>query len=315
MKKKVMIFTASLLLTMGAATTADAAQYTVQPGDTLFSIAQEHGTSVDTLKKLNHLSGNTIYANTTLTVPDSANNINSKTPSTYTVTSGDTLYSIAARYGMTVQSIKQLNGLSSESIYVGQTLKLTGQASPSTGGNSATVTVQKGDTLYSIAARHGLSVAALKEMNGLAGNAISVGQTLTINGQVKGITSPAPGSFSSSNVINIAKSYQGVPYVWGGASPSGFDCSGFIYYVFKQAGMEISRTNTEGYYRQSVRVSSPQVGDLVFFSNTYKPGISHMGIYVGNNQFIHASSSAGITISSLSNSYYKSKFTSFNRLR
>jgi peptidoglycan DL-endopeptidase LytE len=114
----------------------------------------------------------------------------------------------------------------------------------------------------------------------------------------------------SSNVVDIAKKYIGSPYAWGGTSPSGFDCSGFIYYVFNQAGTSISRTNTEGYYSRSTAISNPKPGDLVFFKNTYKAGISHMGIYVGNGEFIHASDS-GVVVTKLSNSYWSPRFAGY----
>ena len=63
-----------------------------------------------------------------------------------------------------------------------------------------------------------------------------------------------------------------MPYVWGGSSPKGFDCSGFIYYVYKQAGMNITRTNSEGYYARSYYVNNPQVGDLVFLPEHINQG-------------------------------------------
>jgi cell wall-associated NlpC family hydrolase len=107
-------------------------------------------------------------------------------------------------------------------------------------------------------------------------------------------------------IITDAKKYIGVPYQWGGESPSGFDCSGFIQYVFENNGVTIART-ASGQYSGGTPVSTPQKGDLVFFE-TYKSGPSHVGIYIGNGQFIHASSSHGITISSLSNTYWKPKY-------
>ncbi|MBO9129951.1 C40 family peptidase [Bacillus sp. 165] len=106
---------------------------------------------------------------------------------------------------------------------------------------------------------------------------------------------------SNSNVVNYAMKFLGKPYVFGAAGPNAFDCSGFISYVFKK-----SRTDVSGYLRQATMVSNPQPGDLVFFKNTYKPGPSHMGIYIGNGKMIHASSSQGITISSVRSSYYNS---------
>ena len=114
------------------------------------------------------------------------------------------------------------------------------------------------------------------------------------------------------SLMNEAKKMIGVPYKWGGTTPSGFDCSGFIFYVYDKAGYDISRNSAQGYFDRSYYVDKPQVGDLVFFKNTYKQGISHVGIYVGNNQFINASSS-GVEITSLGNSYWSKYFDSYKR--
>ncbi|QST02110.1 C40 family peptidase (plasmid) [Pontibacillus sp. ALD_SL1] len=117
---------------------------------------------------------------------------------------------------------------------------------------------------------------------------------------------------TSSAVTTFAKKFLGMPYVWGSSNPSygGFDCSGFIYYVYKQKGYTISRTNVAGYWKTVNKTSSPQIGELVFFQNTYKAGPSHVGIYLGNGQFINANSD-GVAIDSLSNSYWKSRILGY----
>jgi len=116
-------------------------------------------------------------------------------------------------------------------------------------------------------------------------------------------------------VIKLAKSYQGVPYTWGGTSPSGFDCSGFTHYVFLQNGITIPRTSAAQYNSGTwVHKSQLKPGDLVFFT-TYKAGASHVGIYIGNNKFIHASSGAGkIVVSDMDNTYYKSHYVGAKRV-
>ncbi len=116
-------------------------------------------------------------------------------------------------------------------------------------------------------------------------------------------------------VIATAKQYIGVPYLWGGTTPSGFDCSGFTQYVFKQHGISLNRT-TETQYQQGTYVSKGnlQPGDLVFFQNTYKAGISHVGIYIGDGNFIHSSSSKGITITALDSSYWAPKYYGARRV-
>jgi len=105
-------------------------------------------------------------------------------------------------------------------------------------------------------------------------------------------------------VIPAAKKYIGVPYKYGGTTTRGFDCSGYIRQVFNEVGVSLPRTAAEMYKKGSiVSKSDLHVGDLVFFNTTGKPA-SHAGIYIGSGQFIHSSSSKGVTISNLSDPYY-----------
>ncbi|WP_188205977.1 C40 family peptidase [Alkalibacillus aidingensis] len=113
-------------------------------------------------------------------------------------------------------------------------------------------------------------------------------------------------SVSHDNVIATAKEYLGTPYRWGGQSPSGFDCSGFLQYVFSQHDISVPRTVND-IWNVTSPVSQPSVGDLVFFE-TYKPGPSHAGIYIGDGQFIHAGLSNGVTISNMSEQYWDSRY-------
>ncbi|WP_416150636.1 peptidoglycan-binding protein [Salipaludibacillus sp. HK11] len=111
---------------------------------------------------------------------------------------------------------------------------------------------------------------------------------------------------SSSNLIDVAKGMIGTPYVWGGTTPSGFDCSGFLQYVFNQRGVNLPRTVAD-MWNATTPVSSPSVGDIVFYE-TYKPGPSHAGIYLGGGQFIQAGSSSGVAITSMDNSYWSQRY-------
>ena len=128
---------------------------------------------------------------------------------------------------------------------------------------------------------------------------------------VKKASNPTASNDFSSSVVNRAMALRGIPYVFGGTTTNGFDCSGYIQYAFKQAGKNVSRT-TIGQFAETTQVSSPQPGDLVFFQNTYKPGISHVGIYIGNNQFVHAGGKQS-EVKSLNDSYWKTKFHSFKQ--
>lgn len=130
-------------------------------------------------------------------------------------------------------------------------------------------------------------------------------------GALSGSSSTSSGStsggiVSSNKIVATAQQYLGVPYKWGGTDPSGFDCSGFVYYVLRCNGINVSRTQT-AMYSEGTPVSKEnlQPGDLVFFQNTYKAGLSHVGIYVGDGQFIHAPSSGKVvSYADLNSDYY-----------
>ena len=136
------------------------------------------------------------------------------------------------------------------------------------------------------------------------------------------LTTDAPSSNSGSvssegqRLVDEAKKYLGVGYVYGGTSPSGFDCSGFVYYVYRQCGYSITRTataqNAIGTY---VSRGDLQPGDIIIFYNSAKSAIGHAGIYIGNGQFIHASSGSGqVVITNLSASYYNTHYYSARRV-
>ncbi len=117
-------------------------------------------------------------------------------------------------------------------------------------------------------------------------------------------------------LVNYAYNFLGTPYVWGGTSTSGFDCSGFTQYVYAQMGYSIKRTAQQQYNNNGYEVFDLQLGDLVFFSNTYSSsGVTHVGIYIGDNQFIHAANSgSGVKITSLSDDYYAARYVGARRI-
>ena len=123
---------------------------------------------------------------------------------------------------------------------------------------------------------------------------------------------------SASKVISYAKSFLGKPYVWGAQGPSSFDCSGFTYYVFKNyANITLPRTSKDqSTYGTTISKKNLKVGDLVFFdtSGSNSGNVSHVGIYIGSNQFIHASSSKGKVVISDFNNYYTNAFVKAKRV-
>jgi peptidoglycan endopeptidase LytE len=213
--------------------------------------------------------------------------------STYTVQSGDTLWKISQTYQISITDLKAWNQLSSDTLYVNQKLSLVAPTSEET-----TYTVQSGDTLWKISIRFSISVTQLKSINNLTSDTITIGQVLKISTATSIIPTP-------QMVINEANKYIGTPYLWGGNTPAGFDCSGFTKYVFDHVGISIPRTAATQWSGLKP-VSTPNPGDLVFFE-TYAPGPSHVGIYLGNNKFIQAGSS-GVSIADMTNTYWKPRY-------
>ena len=117
-----------------------------------------------------------------------------------------------------------------------------------------------------------------------------------------------------TQLTQAAYKYIGVPYVYGGTSTKGFDCSGYTQYVFKQLGITLKRTAADQYKQgTSVSKANLKVGDLVFFNTTGRTA-SHVGIYIGDNKFAHAGSSTGVTVASLSTSYWATRYDGARRI-
>ncbi len=124
-------------------------------------------------------------------------------------------------------------------------------------------------------------------------------------------TNSVSTSSLGSRVVSIAMNYVGYRYRYGGASPSGFDCTGFVYYVYNKAGYGISR-DMGSQWNSGSHISRDNLapGDILFWSNTYKRGLSHAGIYIGGGRFVNAeNSSTGVAISSLNTSYWASRYS------
>jgi LysM repeat protein len=353
MRKKLFGLTATAVVGSSLfASMAAAESVKVKSGDTLWELSNAYNVSVNSIMDTNGLKSDFLRIGQVLEIPvlskQTTSNSTStpvstkktvQTGTTYKVKSGDSLWVIARANNTTVNDLKKLNGLTSDLIRVGQNLtvrktvvtsssneatKSTDQPTNTNSANS-TYIVKAGDSLWKIANQNNLTVAEIKVVNNLSSDMIRIGQVLKLNGEAM----KSPSSVNNSNENNViapetqnssskidtmiseAKSLTGTPYRWAGNTPSGFDCSGFIYYVLNKV-TSVSRLSTAGYWDMMKSVSNPSVGDFVYFT-TYKAGPSHMGIYLGNNEFIHASSS-GVTISNLDNSYWKARYLGAKRL-
>ena len=160
--------------------------YTVAKGDSLYQIAKKYNTTVDELKKLNNLSSNNLTIGMKLKIPVSSSTTNNEeTPSstktyTYQVKKGDTLYQIAKNNNTTVDAIKKLNNLSSNTLTIGSIIKLPSSNTSSNTSEENIYIVKSGDTLYQIAKNNNTTVDAIKKLNNLSSNTLTIGQTLLI---------------------------------------------------------------------------------------------------------------------------------------
>ncbi|SFC25610.1 NlpC/P60 family protein [Bacillus sp. OV322] len=120
-------------------------------------------------------------------------------------------------------------------------------------------------------------------------------------------------AYYNTKAISVAKSNLGTKYVWGGTTPSGFDCSGLVKYSYNKVGKTLPRTASQ-MYRTGKRVSSLAPGDLMFFAPNKASNPTHVSIYMGSGKMIHAATSRGVSITYTSNSYWKPKFLGAKRI-
>ncbi len=341
MKKKNLLMTtlatlsaSGALLTTGASALADS--YTVVKNDTLWGLSKKYGVSVSDLKKANGVSGHLIYVGQKLQIPTKSTKATKTaktstststvdtTSTTHTVVKGDTLWSLAKKYGVSVSALMKANNLSSSTILIGQSLNLragmttygvngvtTGSNSTAASTNTASSTsttassqapkakktaTKAKSTTTNTSSNSNTSTSANTQSQSTASNSSASTTTNTAASSSQAVsqaptastsTATTTASASTSAITSYALTFLGVPYVWGGTTPSGFDCSGLVQYVYSHFGINLGRTTyTQQYAGTKISVASAQAGDLYFWGSY--GSAYHVAIALGGGQYVMA---------------------------
>lgn len=293
-----------------AATASSEANQTSQAASTASSEASQTSQATSTASSEASQAASTSQAATPYVA---ANHV------TYTVQAGDSLYTIAQKYGVTVDSLRQANTLGA-TLQVGQSLTVNdptknpqasvaasqaeqtpAQTTTTSQATQATQTTQAATTTNQVAQTTSQTTSQPAAQTQTSQTTQTSQQTQASQAQVA-----TPSSYSVSALLSYAQTFTGVPYVLGGTTPAGFDCSGFTQYVFNHFGKNIGRTTYQQQYAGTkLAVSSAQPGDLLFwgaYGSAY-----HVGIYLGGSSYI-AAPEPGESVSVKSFTYYQPSF-------
>lgn len=327
----------------------DGVLHAVRSGDTVKKVADRYKVKTEAIVEANKVaeddkleSGLLLFipANTAAAVGADTDSDGNDDPRTYKVQAGDTLWTISQRFGVEPSLIMLDNEIKDpKSVVPGVRLRIL----PAKGVESTIL--KSGESMNDLAARYQIDLGALLDYNQLdtadaakAGARIVIPQTharpvtptvaaasaspALTKSQVAVVNIPAselalPSSDKGQQIAALALKHVGARYVFGGTSPSGFDCSGFVYYVHRAAGVPVGRTLWQQMNAGArVAKSQLQVGDEVFFANTYMPGLSHAGIYIGEGKFVHANNErTGVVVSKLEDDYWAQRYVGASRIR
>lgn len=279
----------------------------VKKGDTLKKIADKYSVSEKELKIINNLKTNKLKNGQQILVKKKSGDIedsrkafykekysrDTEEEETYTVKKGDNIWRIAKRFDVSVDELKELNGLTNNSLKAGQKLVISRIANEPKGPED----INSIKANYDRKATPIITSARLEEVKELSNSKDLSKMSI------------------KERLILFAKKMLHLPYKFGGNGSFGLDCSAYVQKVYSIAGIELPRSAREQFTKgESVDKEDLAIGDLVFF-RTYASFPSHVGIYLGNNLFIHASTrSKKITIDSLESPYYLRRFIGAKRL-
>ena len=298
--------------------------YTVQAGETLTQLAHQFGVRADAIARASGLDdANKLAIGAVLKVPVPGKE--------HVVTAGETLRDIALQEKVDLGSLIDFNQLDDPAlIRVGQVVLVPVPAVPMLAAAPAAPSVAAAaapspDKSVAPAAAATVPTTPAQRQNAAAAHTSAPAPAPAGPGQGQGAavkaTAPVavvapPSGAPTEGLAGAALKLLGAPYAWGGSSPSGFDCSGFVWYAARQAGKPISR-GLLGEYNSGSHPARDELkpGDLVFFQNTYTAGLSHNGVYIGNGRFVSAADEgAGVTISGLGTPYWTSHWFGATRI-
>lgn len=306
--KKSLITSASVLGMLAAtASPVLAKSYQVQKNDTVWGISQKYGVSIADIEKLNNIDPAThlIYIDQIIKLPNANKTVASTTTSskqtvvntkaaknnsktntfvsadTIKINKGDTLSSLAQKFGTSVATLKQLNNLSSDTIYAGETLKIKGTPVVVNNPSKKASSSQTNQTISKQTSAR-TNVNSTRTVTTTTNTTTTTDQSGNTVKQTAASQAPAGASLTS-----YALSFVGTPYVWGGSTPAGFDCSGFVQYVFNHFGKSLGRTTYQQQYAGTkISVSQAQAGDLYFWGSY--GSAYHVAIALGGGQYVMA---------------------------
>jgi len=283
------------LFVLSAGTGFADVRYKVRSGDNLSKIAKKYGVTPQALRDANHLKSNALKIRQVLVIPGHKGKIKKASKEKerkalpadreiYVVKKGDTIYSVAEDAGISVKALRKMNRLSSKKLKRGQRIVIPKREAPD----------------------------EMDELGDADDVASSAGTA--VNDEDREVPAKTLGKWKSPDerklFVRITRTFLGVPYRLGGSTMKGIDCSAFVKRLYEIFDVRLPRTAREQ-SRIGKRVTKEQLeeGDLVFFKTRSRRVTGHVGIYIGNNEFIHASGkNRGTKLDSLESDYYSRRF-------